>query len=85
MKSLKQDKTTCPKAREEVWCIKCKGQGHDENLCPVFTNYLVGGGPMPLRLEAQERSSAVPTLWYTICQIGGNHAIDNCHLLQKYT
>jgi len=37
---------------EEVWCIKCKGQGHDKDHCLVFANYLVGGGPMPLRLEA---------------------------------
>ena len=40
---------------------------------------------MPLRLEAQSGPSAVPTLWCVICQIGGKHAIDNFHLLQKYT
>jgi len=27
----------------------------------------------------------VPDLWCVICQIGGKHAIDNYHLLQKYT
>lgn len=23
-------------------------------------------------------------LWYVICQVGGKHVTDNCHLLQKY-
>jgi len=40
---------------------------------------------MPLRLKAQAGPSAVPTLWCTICQITGKHAMNNCHLLQKYT
>lgn len=40
---------------------------------------------MPLRLEAQEGPSVVPTLWCVICQIVGKQATDNFHLLQKYT
>ena len=39
---------------------------------------------MPLRLEAEARPSMAPALWCMICQIGGNHATDNYHLLQKY-
>ena len=70
--------------REEVWYIKCKGQDHDKDRCPVFANYLAGGGLMPLRPEAQARPSAAPALWCTICQIGGKHATDNYHLLQNY-
>jgi len=85
MQSLKEDKIARPEVRDEVWCVKYKGQGHDKDHCPVFANYLVGGGPMPLRLEAQESPSATPTLWCMIFQIGGKHATDNCHLLQKYT
>ena len=81
MQSLKQDKTTRPEAREEVWCIKCKGQGDDEDYCLDFANYLAGGGPMPLRPKVQAGMSLVPTLWCTICQIRGKHAIDNCNLL----
>jgi len=84
MQSLKQDRIAHPEARK-VWCIKCKGQGHGKDHCLVFANYLVGGGPMPLRSEAQAGPSVVPTLWCTICQIGGKHATNNCHLLQKYT
>ncbi len=85
MQSLKQDRTARPEVRDEVWCIKCKGQGHDKDHYPVFTNYLVGGGPMPPRPGAQARPSTMPSLCCVICQIGGKHATDNCHLLQKYT
>ncbi len=85
MQILKQDKTPRLEVHEEVWCIKCKGQGHDKDYCPVFTNYLAGGGLMLLILEAQERPSVVPALWCAICQIGGKHTTDNCHLLHKYT
>ena len=52
MQSLKQDKIAHLEVRNEVWCIKCKGQGHDKDHCLVFANYLAGGRPMPLRLEA---------------------------------
>jgi len=51
----------------------------------MFTNYHAGGGPMPLRLEAQEGPTAMLSLWCAICQIGGKHAMNNFHLLQKYT
>ena len=39
---------------------------------------------MPLILEAQTGLSGVPALWCAICQIGGKHVMDNCHLLRKY-
>jgi len=85
MQSLKQNRTTHLEAREEVWYIKCKGEGHDKDHCPAFTSYLAGAGLMPLRPEAQEGLSMVPKLWCVICSIGGKHATNNCHLLQKYT
>jgi len=37
-----------------------------------------------LRPEAHERPSMVSELWCMIVRIGGKHATDNCHLLQKY-
>ncbi len=40
---------------------------------------------MPLRPEAQSGLKATPALWCMIFHIGGKHAIDKCHLLQKYT
>jgi len=68
---------------EEVWCIKCNGQGHDKDHYLVFVNYLAGGGLMLLRSEAQARPSTTPALWCAICQIGGKHATDNYHLLRS--
>ena len=84
MQSLKQDRKTQREVREEVWCVKCKGYGHDKDHCLVFTNYLAEGGPMPLRLKVQVGPSMEPTLWCAICQIGRKNATDKCHLLQKY-
>lgn len=43
MQSLEQDKGPRPKACEEVWCIRCKGQGHDKDHCLIFVNYWAGG------------------------------------------
>lgn len=40
---------------------------------------------MSLRLEAQAGPSVTPTLWCMIFQMGGKHATENYHLLQKYT
>lgn len=85
MQSLKQDRAPRLEAHEEVWCIKCKGKGHDKDHCPVFANYVAEGGPMPLRPEAQVDPSTAPVLWCVICQVGGKHTTDNYHLLQKYT
>ena len=85
MQSLKQDRMVRLEVHKEVWCVKCKSQGHDKDHCPIFTNYLTGGGSMPLRPKAQARPSAMPDLWCAIFQIVGKHATNNCHLLQKYT
>ena len=83
MQSLKQDRIVRPEA-EEICCLKCKGQGHEKDHCPVFVNYIIGGSPMPLRPKAQERLSAGPVVWCTICQVGGKHMTNNFHLLQKF-
>lgn len=85
MQSLKQERVPQSEVCTKVGCIKCKSQGHNKDHCPIFANYLAGGGPMPLRLELQVGPSAVPALWCTICQVGGKHATKDYHLLQKYT
>ena len=85
MQSLKQDRIVRSEVCEEVWRVKCKGRGHDKDHCPVFMNYLVGGGPIPLRPKAQAGPSVAPAFWCVIYQIGGKHAMDSFHLLQKYT
>lgn len=62
----KKDRVAQPDVRKEVWCLKCKSQGHDKDHCPVFENYDAGGGSMPLRLEAQARVSTGPALWCVV-------------------
>lgn len=74
-----------PEVHKEVWCIKCKGEGHDKDHFLIFIKYITLWGPTPLRLEAQSGSSAVPSLWCAIFQVGGKHNTNNCHLLQKFT
>ena len=79
--SLKKDRAAWAEVHEEVWCLKCKSQGHDKYHYLVFTNYVAGGGPMPLRPEAHVGPSTGPVLWCVICQVAGKHVTDNCHLL----
>lgn len=62
MQSLKQDRIVRTEVREQVWCLKCKGQGHDKDHCSVFENYIAKGGSMPLRPEAQAGPSVGPAL-----------------------
>ena len=33
--------------REEVWCTRCKTEGHDREQCPAVRNYLNTGAPNP--------------------------------------
>ena len=33
---------------QELWCTKCKGQGHTKDNCLVFVEYLSSGNPNPL-------------------------------------
>ena len=85
IQNLKQEQTPCSKVQEEVWCIKCRSQGHVKDHCPVSVNFLVTGELTPLRLEAQVGSSVIALPWCAICQVGGNHMTYNWHILQKFT
>ena len=33
--------------REEVWCTRCRTEGHDKEQCPALRNYLNTGAPNP--------------------------------------
>lgn len=52
IQKLKQEQSTCSEVWEEVWCIKCRSQGHDKDHCLGSMNFVVTGGPTPLRPEA---------------------------------
>ena len=34
--------------QEEVWCTRCRTEGHSKEHYPVFPEYLVSGAPNPL-------------------------------------
>lgn len=62
--------------REEVWCTKCRSEGHSKEKCPIFRDYMASGALDPL--------NAGSYLWCEICKVGGQHRSEDCYLLQKY-
>ena len=60
---------------QDIWCIKCKAQGHTKDDCPVFVEYLASGAPNPL---AQTQGP-----WCELCRTRG-HLPQQCPMLQKY-
>lgn len=43
-----QDIKKGKQVRQEVWCTKCKTEGHSKEHCPVYVEYMVSGVPIPL-------------------------------------
>ena len=70
-----QDIKKGKEVREEVWCTKCRTEGHSWEHCPVFVEYLSSGMPNPL---PQVRGP-----WCEICRTNG-HRPQDFPLLQKY-
>ena len=60
---------------QEIWCTKCKAQGHSKDNCPVFVEYLASGAPNPL---PQTHGP-----WCELCRTRG-HRPQEFPLLQKY-
>ena len=44
LQSLKKGKEVC----EEIWCTRCRTEGHSKEQCPVVTQYLASGAPNSL-------------------------------------
>ena len=42
-----RDMKTGKAIHEEVWCTRCRTEGHDKEQCPVVRNYLNTGAPNP--------------------------------------
>ena len=61
--------------REEVWCIRCRIEGHDKEQCPTLRNYSNTGAPNPFN----------PNILYCeICRTTGQHRPEYYYLLQRY-
>ena len=58
---------------EEVWCIKCKAEGHHKDQCLMFQDYLNSGAPNPLNHNARP--------WCEICRTRGSHQPEHYPLL----
>lgn len=82
--SMNKDRAVRLKVQEEVWCLKCKSQGHEKYHCPIFANHVGTGGPIRLRPETQVGTSVGSTLLCDIYHIARKHVTYNCHLLQKF-
>jgi hypothetical protein len=47
VKDMNKDKGK--EKREDIWCIRCKSEGHDKEHCPLFHEYLASEAPSPLK------------------------------------
>ncbi len=60
---------------EEVWCTRCKTEGHDKEQCPALRNYLNTGAPSPFNNNV---------LYYEIYRKTGQHRPRDFYFLQRY-
>jgi hypothetical protein len=60
--------------REDIWCVRCRSEGHDKEHCPVFHEYLASGAPSPLK--------QVTLPWCKVCR--NRHRPGECYYMQKY-
>ena len=61
--------------REEVWCTRCKEEGHDREHYPAVREYLNTGAPSPFKQNV---------LYCEICRTTGQHRPKDFYLLQRY-
>jgi len=67
-----QDMKKGKERMDDIWCIKCKTQGHDKDHCPLMQEYLGARAPNPLNQGAE--------VWCEICRNRG-HRPEDCYLL----
>jgi len=63
LQDLKKRKEVQNETHTKIWCLKCKGNGHDKDHFSVYQNYLIGGGLVPLKLESTTGTSSTMVLW----------------------
>lgn len=71
LQSLKKGKESQLEVRAKVWCLKCKGHEHDKDHRHVYQNYLIVGGPIPMKPKIIVGPSIGEASWYAICQVTG--------------
>jgi hypothetical protein len=72
VEDMKKDKGK--NKREDIWCIRCKSEGHDKEHYPLFHEYLASGASIPLK--------QVTLPWCEVCR--NRHHPGECYYMQKY-
>jgi hypothetical protein len=72
VEDMKKDKVK--DKREDIWCIRCKLEGHDKENYPLFHEYLAFGALRPLK--------QVTLPWCEVCR--NRHRPGECYYMQKY-
>ena len=49
LQDLNKGKEVNSETHSEVWCTKCKVEGHHKDQCPMFWDYIAAGGPNLLK------------------------------------
>ena len=60
--------------REDIWCVRCRSEGHDKEHYPLFQEYLDSGAPNPL--------NQVTLPWCGVCR--NRHRPGECYYMKKY-
>jgi len=84
LQDLEKGKEAWSEMHSEVWCTKCKVEGHYKDQCPVYRNYVAAEGPNALKSEHSAGPSTGLSAWCSICQVVGHHPTNHCYLLHKY-
>jgi hypothetical protein len=60
--------------REDIWCVRCRSEGHDKEHFPLFNEYLDSGAPIPLK-----------QVTLPCCEVCRNkHRPGECYYMEKY-
>lgn len=71
-----QDVNRGKETRLEVWCTKCKAEGHYKDQCLMFRDYLGSG--------ANNRVNPGSSLWCAISREAGQHHYEDFYLLKLH-
>jgi hypothetical protein len=60
--------------REDIWCVRCRSEGHEKEHYPLFNEYFDSGALIPLK--------QVTLPWCKVCR--NRHHPGECYYMQKY-
>lgn len=84
LQDIKKGKEVRSSMQSEVWCIKCKVEGHYKVKLPVYRDYSGTRMPSPLKPGLSVGPSIGLNVWCSICEVADQHFMDYCHMLKIY-